>query len=56
MLDLLVYDILVGIAEVGVCSGGRYIGRAFVGIIVGCICFDNFEGVFVYLREELRAE
>ena len=56
MLNLLVYDILVGIAEVGVCSRWRYVGRAFVGIIVGCICFDNFECVLVYLREELWAE
>jgi hypothetical protein len=56
MLDLLVYDILVGIAEVGIRSRGRYVGRAFAGIIIDCVCFDNFEGVFVYLREELWAE
>ena len=56
MLDLLVYDILVGIAEVSVRSGRRYVGRALVGIIIGYVCFDNFEGVFVDLREELWAE
>ena len=56
MLDLLVYHILVGIAEVGIRSGGRYVGRAFAGIIIDCVCFDNFECVFVDLREELRTE